>query len=541
MSDTFKKASENPAIGHIKYQTRSEKEIKSKYGTFVRSIWKNGKKVDADVMWLGKVLDEEQLIFINRKNGIFRFTPPNIITPLSGNEEDYYKIVNSAKKDTRALEPIESVSFGGLFLTSEILNKSGLTDIFMSPFSDKKGLGDEAMSLMLYKLTHCGAFMHAKTWWEGTYARFLLPNVKLDSPRISEILREIGQERYWRSFFDNYVKFVKKQSPMLCALIDSTGLPNAIQTELTQINNHNGSVSREIRLIAVLDQASGYPLYIKYVPGNIIDKSTLVNIFCEMDAYDISIVTSIFDAGYYTEDNLSFLYNRNIKFVTRHIPNTKLYKQIMENDIKDIDQLKYHVTKDDRLMKIKRIEVSLAGMNLYAYICKDLVEANKSEYFLLKKYIYIETEEKEISEIEQKLRKRGIFVLLSSLEIPTNEILPFYYKRQGIEQIFDFSKNDVDLLPLRTHSEETMRGHLLVVFMATIAHVYMRKILEKSKICNLPRKSITEALNLHATNVYENKNFHVPNVPTPLMRKIYKTFDIDIPSKMSIRGNVRLA
>jgi transposase len=34
------------------------------------------------------------------------------------------------------------------------------------------------------------------------------------------------------------------------------------------------------------------------------------------------------------------------------------------------------------------------------------------------------------------------------IELPTDKILPFYHERQDIEQIFDFAKNDLDLLPL---------------------------------------------------------------------------------------------
>ena len=48
-------------------------------------------------------------------------------------------------------------------------------------------------------------------------------------------------------------------------------------------------------------------------------------------------------------------------------------------------------------------------------------------------------------------------------------ILPLYYSRQAIEQIFDFEKNYGNLLPLRTHNEETFRGHLMVSFMATVS------------------------------------------------------------------------
>lgn len=53
-------------------------------------------------------------------------------------------------------------------------------------------------------------------------------------------------------------------------------------------------------------------------------------------------------------------------------------------------------------------------------------------------------------------------------EIDTKEVLPLYYARQQIEQVFDIAKNYADILPLRVHGEDTFRGHLLLCFIATI-------------------------------------------------------------------------
>jgi len=57
-----------------------------------------------------------------------------------------------------------------------------------------------------------------------------------------------------------------------------------------------------------------------------------------------------------------------------------------------------------------------------------------------------------------------------------DEILPLYYTRQQIEQVFDITKNYAEVLPLRVHSEETFRGHLFVSFVAAIACHLMQKL-----------------------------------------------------------------
>jgi hypothetical protein len=526
----------------LRFQFKGSGEQRHEYGSVQRSIWVNNTCKSETVIWLGKVLNKDEMIFKSRANGIFKFTLPDVITPLSLGEIEFYGLSDLTTKNpligdelSEIYESPNCLSFGGVYVASEVLTQSGLTELFMAPFADIEGLGDAAMSLILYKLTKGGASMHIKDWFNGSCVKFMYPNLNLDSPRISELLKEIGKDKYWRIFFEKYSEFVKMQSSLRCALIDSTGLPNAIDTNLSQICNHGGRVNREIRLIVVQDKESGYPLYFKYVPGNIVDKSTLQHIFYEMDAYNIEVCSAIMDAGYYTEENLQFLYDRKVTFITRYIPNAKVYKKIIETEIDDIDNVLYHVMKDGRFMKVKVIKVNDIGkMELYAYICKDLAEANKQEFHILGKFDSEDADEKEIAEIREKLRKRGIFILLSSIKVPSNKILPLYYERQDIEQIFDFAKNDLDLLPLRIHSQATLRGHFMIVFMATIAHVKFRMILEKSKKCKLSRTAAFDLLSRHVTVVYEKKKFHLPAIVDPTTRKIYESFHIEIPKKLDI-------
>ncbi|MDR1579139.1 MAG: transposase [Synergistaceae bacterium] len=94
---------------------------------------------------------------------------------------------------------------------------------------------------------------------------------------------------------------------------------------------------------------------------------------------------------------------------------------------------------------------------------------------------------------------------MSSQELQTEEVLPLYYMRQTIEQTFDFAKNDVDLLPLRTHDEQTFRGHLLLSFMATVVQISLNRLLKnKKKLENICAKMVFHAMRRIKCNVYEH-------------------------------------
>ena len=92
--------------------------------------------------------------------------------------------------------------------------------------------------------------------------------------------------------------------------------------------------------------------------------------------------------------------------------------------------------------------------------------------------------------MDEQIRTSGVFVLISKNKITIEEILPLYYSRQAVEQAFDFSKNYANILPLRVHSEEVLRGHLMVSFMATAAIMTIDKLFGKAQSKAKNRKPI---------------------------------------------------
>ncbi len=57
-----------------------------------------------------------------------------------------------------------------------------------------------------------------------------------------------------------------------------------------------------------------------------------------------------------------------------------------------------------------------------------------------------------------KSKDRGVFVILSTRRIKSDELLSHYYVRQDIEQVFDISKNYASLLPLNVEKKKHSEG-----------------------------------------------------------------------------------
>lgn len=96
----------------------------------------------------------------------------------------------------------------------------------------------------------------------------------------------------------------------------------------------------------------------------------------------------------------------------------------------------------------------------------------------------------------------GLFVVYSSQKIQKVEVLPDYYTRQQIEQVFDVCKNNTNMLPLRVQTEETLRGHLMLSF---IAAIIVKTLQEKLKDTDMTPEGALMNLGNQKCKVFETK------------------------------------
>jgi hypothetical protein len=411
------------------------------------------------------------------------------------------------------------LDFGDAFLLNSFLDETGLVPALEAI---QYGNPDTLYSMVYYYVLSSTANCHAYSWWEGNYIRLLYPNANLTSQRISDFLSAIGKEESQRRFFEHYLSSLGNVKTGANILIDSTGIPNNIRFPLTAISNHNGEISNEVRLIYITDQKTGLPIYFRYCPGNVVDVSTLTRTIKELKQNGVNTKLAILDAGYYSDDNLLALYEAKISFVTRLKENKKLYKSLIANNTVNLEQEKNLIGYNGRYMYIKCVKCELiSGFPAYAYIGLD-IERKASE---TKKLFQKATAEGlSNSEVYNKMLKHGIFILFSSKCLETNEIMPIYYTRQQIEQVFDIGKNYAKMTPPRIHGEPTIRGHLLLTFIST---VIIRKL--QIKIEQSPYNPISLFLNLRNQKCKVYKDRIITSEAFKKANDAYKLLGITCP------------
>jgi transposase len=513
-----------PLPGFITYETKGS----CLYGRYFNSTFLRDGKVYHTGEYLGRVIDRELGLFRNRDRGYFTFSLENGY----GNPDPLCVPLAYELPQNRVL------FFGDIWMVDQIFKQSGLDEVLNNLIPNG---GNTLKALVSFRLLESHAYSFAEEWYSKSYASILYPGANLESGLISKFHAILGREEIFNKFFSYYLNLVTNNTNIneqvsIPVLIDSTGLPNDINTYLTKINNHNGVISNEMRLIYVLDKRTKLPIYFTIISGNIIDNSTLVSTINSLAAYNINIELLIMDAGYYSMENIAQLLSVNIPFLTRMTKNRKIYKELMACHGKDLICGKNTIKYGHETLFGKKVPFNLFDKELYAYIMVDPIKKFE-EYGKFISDLDDDLYNDDI--LNKKLASSGRFILVSSDDYDIKEILPLYYTRQAIEQVFDVSKNFADILPLRGHSEETIKGRILIAFIVTIIYCTISNKLRDTKICT--NSAIYSMHNLHI-KIYESTS--LLEILTKKQKDIFQYLALDCPfseEKGNLLTNNRLS
>lgn len=491
---------------------------------------RTGDQTHIETLYLGRVLDKEAGIYKSQARGIFTFNEKT--GEFGGVPEDY---IPPTVYDNRKKQSSISVDFGDAFFLNEFLYSSGLMEVV-----DQIAYGnpDTLHCMVLFYILSGLANHDAIYWYEGSFAQLLYPRANLSSQRLSDFLASIGTPEKQMTFQKAYIRFILEHyNPDRNILIDSSGLPNSIHFPLTEKNVHNGKVSNEIRLIFVVQRSTGLPLYYQAVPGNIVDVSTLSRIFLHLDSLGVDISSCIMDAGYNSADNLDLFYDENhqcrIGFITRVASKDKTYKQMIREELATLDCEENLIQYEDRFLFIKKREVRVGSHKdqpAWMYLGLDCNRMSDEQHKLLKRAV---KESLPLEDVYCALQTGGLFGILSGNDYTCEEILPAYYQRQAAEQIFDFAKNYTKLLPLRTNTEATFRGHLLLSYVASCA---VKMIQLQLKEANLYFGSRLACLRNQKCTIFPGRV--IIDVPQKEANDTYKAFQMKCPDAFPIQNGI---
>ena len=472
-------------MSFIKYRQFGNKEYAYELTSYRDSQTKKVKHISK---YLGVVVDKERHIFERR---LFRQRTERLI-----------------------------LDFGDSYLVSRFIESTQYGQLFNKVFGKYI---ETLLALLTYRLCYSSAMMYAETWYEGNYAKLQYKDAEVSSQRISEFFEAIGNEELYQSFFREHISNICKSKSGI--IVDTTSLQNQIHIPLTSWGRSGEEIDKQIRFLLVVDKDTSLPIFFRTLPGNIIDVSSLNNTTEELRHYGLESTVVCADAGFFSEDNILDLYAKNINFLMRLPAVRTLYRELIMSEIKDIESPSNGVRYGKRGLFIKRKKVELFGKAVYAYIVLDPERKGRETSRLIRQTA--DEEEKNI-ELEYNFMRRGVMILISSFDIPMKEIVPTYYLRQRAEVLFGFSKDDINILPLRVHKEETLRGFLFLQFLTLIIFAQLKKAIGEE---HTVEEILLKMRNLKC-KVYENEI--IIGEITKEQKEICKILDVVVPKNSGI-------
>ncbi len=433
-------------------------------------------------------------------------------------------------------EPEIHTVFGDAYLLLQFLEKCGLISVLRSVFSK-----DEAYERVLCHILHGvlkdGSRISCDNFIDKSFASYVFGNVPIGSLHSdTRFFTLFGDDRAKMSFFKAFVAHMQKKDPAFGkgCYVDSTPLPNDIDDNPFNALCCHGVASSEVmtRLILVLDEASGLPVWYDIIPGNVLDINTIMTVVNDVaDSLGIEIDSLVLDAGYVSKELVKAFHIGTEKTIIGRMPARKGYPyKTLYWEVKDlISRGKYAFVRKHHAYFGFRKEIEIFGHHEYAYIYVD-------QYTALKRFSdYLSEHEEEFTELKLKDKdwmtvKYGYFVLISNRDLTPKELLSEYFGRTDIEVVFKTSKEYLDLLPLSKWTDQTVRGKILHDIINTIVLLMLRKQLNHSG------RSTSEIFGRCQGLMCSKNSKGIVNVETPSKqaKEYYKLFQIPVPAYVEL-------
>ena len=483
---------------------------------------------------LGRVLYLSE----NRKRGIF-LSPTRGLVEYDTLSDSFSPVEKDDPRiDGEALFPQTEIHtvFGDAYLLLDFLEKLGLLSVLQAVFPKKETYG-RVLCHILHGILKDGSKISCDNFIQKSFASYLFSDVPIPTLHSdTRFFSLLGEDSIKVSFFQGFVAAMQKKNPDFGkgCYVDSTPLPNDIGDNPFNALCCHGVTSSEVmtRLILVLDEKTGLPVWYDIIPGNVLDVNTIMTMVNDVaDSLGIEIDSLVLDAGYISRELVEAFHIGTEKTLIGRMPARKGYPhKTLYWEVKDlIGKGKYAFVRNHHIYFGFRKEIELFGQSEYAYIYVDQHNALKRFGDYLSEhedeYIGMKVKDKDWMTV-----KYGYFVLVSNVDLSPKELLTEYFGRTDIEVVFKTSKEYLDLLPLSKWTNQTVRGKILHDIINTICLLELRKQLLPSG------RSVSEIIGRCQSLMCFRNNKGIVTVETPSkqVKEYYKLLHTDVPAHVDL-------
>ncbi|MHC1687842.1 MAG: IS1634 family transposase [Methanothrix sp.] len=425
------------------------------------------------------------------------------------------EVKEKTKKKTAIVK--SSFDYGSIFVLQSIMEELNL-DRYLEDLLPSSEVS-MVRALAFNRIIRPTAMKNVDSWYEGTALALESPQIDLAGQRVSELLCRLGESNIPDRFMSQ--------------LIEGTGTKNTLIYDITSLSsysqfinlleygyNRDGEPLPQINMSLILDKDRGIPVMYDIFPGSISDVSTLSGTLKKIKAHGIQKYVAVMDRGFFSLSNLLELMDNEISFIMAAKLQLNDLKQLMTEAQKDIDDVKYlHKFNKDPIFA-KPITYNLDSIEVHGYVYYDpkleqtekqtllsrlydireellkvRLNKNSNHYAVFKEkahgfanffewHVIDNRFDVEIKQnaVAQRMNKMGKYILFYSGDFDWMKCLSMYRERDEIEKSFKALKNEIDILPLNTHSEKTTRGFIFIAFLSLIIRSRLINMMRDAKI-----------------------------------------------------------
>lgn len=480
------------------------------------------------VIWLSS--DKKSGIFLSPTRGLVEYNAQTDTFSPVGKDDSRLK-----RTDIFPDTQIHTV-FGDTFLLLEFLKKARLLSALRSVFPKNQDY-ERVLCHVLHGVLKDGSKISCDNFIEKSFASYVLDDIPESTLHCdTRFFSLMGEDDTRMAFFRNFVKVMQDSDPAFgkACYVDSTPLPNDIEDNpFNALSCHGVSASDVMaRLVLVLDEATGLPVWYDIIPGNVLDINTIMNVVNDVaDSLGIVIDSLVLDAGYVSKDLVGAFHIGTEKTLIGRMPARKgyPYKELYWEVKPIIGKGKYSFVRKHHVYFGHRKDITLFDQKEYAYVYVD-------QYNALKKYSdYLVNHPDEFEAMKDRDKdwltvKFGYFVLVSNIDTTPEKLLTDYFGRCEIETVFKTSKEYLELLPISKWTDLTVRGKILHDIIDTIVVLLLRKEMDNSGISTSELYGKTQSLMCFRNSA----GMVTVETPSKQVKQYYNLIHTDVPAHVEI-------
>lgn len=320
-----------------------------------------------------------------------------------------------------------------------------------------------------------------KDRWEKLHLSTMM-DAHLSQNTLSEVLREIGRDyASQKAFFDLLMSGSRKLVFDLSSIFSYS--ENLVYAEKGYDADHLYLRQVNFALFYSLDRR--LPVYMKPLPGSVRDIKALRNVVDEVGS-DGGTTTLVLDRGFASYDLASLLLEDGMSFVM------PLKRDFLAIDYRARTEGSFVYHERGILHSRKRYL-----RRYFVYLFEDVkLRAEEASTFIS----LTSHGKRRQTDYEREKVKFGKIAILSNMDLKPEEVYLLYKEREGVEQVLDAMKNELENDKSYLGDDDALRGYFFVSFVSLYMHCLISKMIRDNDLAD--RVSVNDVL-LKFSRVYE--------------------------------------